>query len=482
VTARLFPPGFTWGAATSSFQIEGSTLADGRGPTIWDTFCLQPGAVFQGDSGEPGADHYLRYKDDVALMKDLGLRAYRFSIAWSRIQPTGVSPVNEVGLDFYRSLVDELLSAGIEPWLTLHHWDLPQGLQDVGGWEARDCVHRFADFAEIVATALGDRVPHFATINEPWCAAFLGYAAGIHAPGICDGAASIRVAHHLLLGHGLAVSRIRAAAPSANVGIVLNPDHVRPANPDSPSDCDAVRRIDGLRNRWWLDSLLLGQYPEDVLADVAAMTDGRLALDAIRDGDLAVISNPIDELGINYYCPSTITTEGPHDAPGPNPYPTVSGASLVPSNGPVTDLGWPVEPATLTSVLQRITHDYPNVPPMVITENGAAYDDPFDDRINHTGEINDVREINDHRRTSYLAGHIEAVADAIETGVDVRGYFAWSLVDNFEWHDGYRMRFGIVHVDYTTQVRTPRASAKWYASHIESQLQLTSQSIGTHVA
>jgi len=441
----VFPPGFVWGAATSAYQVEGAVDADGRGRSIWDTFAATPGAVVAGDTGAVAADHYHRYRDDVRLMSDLGMRMYRFSVAWPRIQPTGSGPVNERGLDFYRRLVDELLQAGITPNLSLYHWDLPQALQDAGGWPARETALRFADYAAIVYRALHDRVPWWGTLNEPWCVCLLGYAAGIHAPGIQDPVQAIRSIHHVLLGHGLAIQAMRAIEPHREMGIVLNPAPVRAASADpDPVVERGVRLIDGFRNRVWMDPLFEGRYP----ADIAALAAERFGGFPIQDGDLGVIASPIDWLGVNYYNDSFVAPHPGHDPISPG----VEGVAEVPMGIQRTDSGWPITPSGLRDLLVSIGRAHPSAPPMLVTENGAAYDDP----LAADGSIDDARRI------EYLEQHLLAVSDAISDGADVRGYLVWSLLDNFEWAEGYAKRFGIVHVDFGTLRRTPRRSAGWY--------------------
>jgi beta-glucosidase len=442
-----FPDGFLWGAATSAYQIEGAVTADGRAPSIWDALCRVPGAVHEGDTGDVAADHYHRYREDVALMGGLGLRAYRFSVAWPRVlRHTGRGPasVNEVGLDFYRRLVDELLAAGIEPVATLYHWDLPQALQDAGGWPARDTARRFAEYAAVVFDALHDRVPMWATLNEPWCSALLGYAEGVHAPGIHDATAATRAIHHLLLGHGLAIEAMRAIDPRPAQGIVLNLAPVRGEPPDQEDAlADSLRRVDGLRNRVWAEALLRGSYPDDVAADLEAF--GGLP---VEPGDSGVIAAPLDWLGVNYYNDDILRTE-PGGRLGSAP--GALDVAIADPGPEVTDMGWPITADGLRDLLVTLAATYPHLPPLFITENGAAYDDPVTE-----GAVHDVRRIR------YLDAHLRALHAAIAEGVDVRGYFAWSLMDNFEWARGYAMRFGIVHVDYETQVRTPRDSALWY--------------------
>jgi len=465
--SHSFPAGFLWGAATAAYQIEGAVTEDGRGPSIWDTFSHTPGKVQHGDTGDVAVDHYHRMPADVALMKDLGLQAYRFSTAWPRIQPTGSGPVNGQGLAFYSRLVDELLTAGIAPYLTLYHWDLPQALQDEGGWLNRDTAERFAEYASIVGRALGDRVPVFTTLNEPWCSAFLGHASGVHAPGITDNASSLAAAHHLNLAHGLGTTALRSVLPtSGQVGLTLNLANVRPAS-SSAADVDAARHADALSNRIFLEPVFDGHYPADLLADLAHLTDWSY----IQDGDLKAINVPIDLLGVNYYSPTRVqavtdelraqTPTGfvndPQSAPGPTPYPGTDLVFSAPQDGPYTAMGWRIEPASLTELLVSLSARYPDVP-LMITENGAA----FEDVLTPDGRVHDAD------RTAYVRDHLSALVDAIEAGVDLRGYFVWSLLDNFEWALGYDKRFGIVHVDYDTLVRTPKDSALWYGDAIRA--------------
>jgi len=430
-------PGFVWGAATSSYQIEGAVTEDGRGPSIWDTFSATPGKVDNGDTGEVAADHYHRYGDDVALMADLGLGAYRFSIAWPRVQPLGSGAVNQRGLDFYRRLVDSLLERGIEPWPTLYHWDLPQPLEDAGGWPERDTALRFADYAAAVHGALADRVTRWTTFNEPWCSAFLGYATGRHAPGRREPAAAVRAAHHLLLGHGLAVR----ALGDAEVGITLNLTDVSPRT-RADADLDAARRIDGMQNRIFLDPLLRGSYPVDVIADLRGTT----SFDHVRPADLDLISVPPAFLGVNYYSPMLVAGNASEK---PSAYVGSPNVEHADGGRPRTSIGWEIDADGLLRLLLRLRRDYPAVP-LYVTENGAAFDD----------------EVHDTARIAYLADHLRACGEAIEAGVPLEGYFAWSLLDNFEWSFGYAQRFGLVHVDYATQRRTPKDSARWYSDVI----------------
>ncbi|MBB2913140.1 beta-glucosidase [Streptosporangium becharense] len=436
--ALRFPEGFVWGAATAAYQIEGAAREDGRGPSIWDTFSRTPGKVHAGHTGDVACDHYHRYPDDVRIIRDLGLSTYRFSISWPRVQPDGSGPVNPRGLDFYDRLVDELRAGGITPIVTLYHWDLPQTLEDRGGWTDRETAERFAEYAAITHARLGDRVETWTTLNEPWCSAFLGYASGIHAPGRSEPALGFAAAHHLLLGHGLAIQALRASG-AGTVGITLN------LAPVLGDDTEAVSLVDGLQNRIFLDPVLRGEYPADVMERARRFTDWSF----VRDGDLDVISRPIDLLGVNYYHPQTVAARTGEPA---NPvYPGSEGIVFGGADAPRTAMGWPVQPFGLTDLLVRLSRDYPGTP-LIITENGAAFDDVVED-----GEVHDVG------RLSYLDGHLRAAHAAIQQGADLRGYLVWSLLDNFEWAEGYRKRFGIVHVDYATQRRTPKDSALWYS-------------------
>jgi len=452
-----FPAGFVWGAATAAYQIEGAVRADGRGRSIWDTFSHTPGRVLGGDTGDVAVDHYRRYATDVSLMAQLGLTAYRFSIAWPRVQPAGHGAVKRRGLDFYQRLVDELLAAGIEPWPTLYHWDLPQQAEDLGGWPNRDTAYRFADYAAAVHAALGDRVRHWTTINEPWCAAFAGYASGEHAPGRREPVAALQAVHHLLLAHGLAAAEIRDERADSQVGIAVNLYPVTQASA-ADADLDAARRIDGLQNRLFLDPLLLGRYPEDVLDDVRGHTDFGFVLDA----DLAIIGAKPDQLGVNYYSRHTVSGQA-GDPQLVKSSPTVAASPWVGSEHvrfveagrPVTSMGWEIEAPGLSEVLHRLRDDYPAVP-LYVTENGAAFDDELDgDGVVH-----------DPDRVAYLDAHLRACHQVIEDGVPLRGYFAWSLLDNFEWAWGYSKRFGLVYVDYGSQQRILKDSALWYAGVI----------------
>jgi beta-glucosidase len=454
-----------WGAATSAYQIEGGVDADGRGPSIWDTFAAAGRA--RGDTGEVAADHRRRMADDVALLAELGLPAYRFSIAWPRVQPDGRGAPSASGLDFYRALVDELLAHDIEPFVTLYHWDLPQALEDAGGWPERDTAGRFGDYADIVGRALGDRVRHWTTVNEPWCAAMLGYAAGAHAPGRRDPGAAVAAAHHLLLGHGLAVDALRdqvrtgahaggdasrgGADPRPAIGITLNPYPVVAAG-DDEADHDAARRIDGIANRLWYDAVLRGRYPDDVLDDLTAVSD----LAHIRDGDLAQISRPVDALGLNYYRRYHVRHE-PGASASPSPWPGSPDVAFAEAGGSPTSNGWAVEPPGLYEALARLSSDY-DPPPLYVHENGGAFAD----------QVDDDGRVRDNDRIAFLDAHLRAGHDAIAAGIDLRGFFVWSLLDNFEWAEGYAQRFGIVHVDFATQRRVPKDSARWLADVVRS--------------
>jgi beta-glucosidase len=443
---RSFPDGFRWGTATASYQIEGAVAEDGRGPSIWDTFSHTPGRVLNGDTGDVACDHYHRYRDDVALLAELGVADYRFSIAWPRIQPVGSGAVNEAGLDFYSRLADELLAHGIRPVATLYHWDLPQPLQDAGGWTSRDTAQCFADYAGIVARRLGDRIPEFITLNEPWCSAYLGYASGDHAPGERDNAAALCAAYHLLLAHGQGLQVLRGELSGEHhLSITLNPANVRPASAAEP-DRAAAAFADLLANRVFLDPLLRGSIPAQLIERTASVTDWGF----VQDGDLETIAAPIDSLGINYYTPHLVAAT-PQPGEPATLFPGTSEVYNRPQDGPKTAMGWVVEPASMTELLVNLNRDYPGVP-FVITENGAAYPDT----VGASGEVHDPE------RVAYLAGHIEAVRQAIESGVDIRGYYVWSLLDNFEWAQGYSKRFGIVHVDFADQQRRRKRSFDFY--------------------
>ena len=454
-----FPPGFTWGTATASYQIEGATDVDGRGPSIWDTFSRRPGAVWNGDTGDIACDHYHRYVEDLELMKELGVNSYRFSVAWPRIQPEGKGPANQAGLDFYRRLVDGLLERDIEPTLTLYHWDLPQALEDQGGWCERETAERFADYVELVVHAFGGSVERWITLNEPWCSAWQGYGSGTQAPGTRDIGKAVAATHHLLLAHGYALPIVRAAATDAKVGITLNLGVSRPGT-EHELDLAAAHRADGNLNRLFLDPLFHGAYPADMVEHYGALEPG---FTVVRDGDLDVIAQPLDFLGVNYYFPGTIMDAARasearvagYGVPVGEQFPDLRVLSLETPGTDLTAMGWEVDATGLTELLVRIKRDYADLP-IYITENGAA----FDDYVDPNGQVLD----ND--RIQYLRGHISAVHEAMEHGVNVHGYFVWSLLDNFEWSFGYSKRFGIVWVDFPTGTRLPKASFHWYASTV----------------
>ncbi len=426
---RRFPADFVWGVATSAFQIEGAALEDGRGDSIWDEFCRRPGAIKDASNGDVACDHYHRMEEDIALVASLNVSAYRFSISWPRVQPLGSGAWNEKGFDFYERLVDALLRHGIAPHVTLYHWDLPQALQEGGGWLNRGTVDRFVEYAAEVARRLGDRVASIATHNEPWVVSVLGHEAGIFAPGLKSQRAAMQVSHHLLLSHGLAVRALRAQRAALPLGIVLNQSPIHAAT-DSAEDLAKARLDDGLTIRWYMDALLHGRYPDDVLAFLGADAP------TVAGGDMESIRQPLDFLGINYYTRNVSGTGAPRD-------PVAAGTE-------VTDMGWEVFPAGLSELLNRLHVDYA-LPPIYIMENGAAYPDRVVDG-----------EVADPDRIRYLSSHIAAMADAVASGVKVYGYFVWSLLDNFEWADGYQKRFGIIYVDYPTQRRIPKHSALWY--------------------
>jgi beta-glucosidase len=438
-----FPDGFLWGAATSSYQIEGAGHADGRSESIWDRFARRPGAIADGSDGSVACDHYHRWRGDVELMKELGIGAYRFSVAWPRVLPAGRGQVNRAGLGFYDRLVDGLLEAGIEPFVTLYHWDLPQVLEDAGGWANRATVNAFVEYAHVVSDALGDRVKRFITHNEPWCISVLGYAEGLHAPGKTDWPAALAAAHHLLVSHGLATVAIRDNAPEAEVGITVNLSPVEPASP-SDADADAARAFDGSFNRWYLDPLYGRGYPEDGIADHVAA--GRLPagkLPFVVAGDFEGMAVRTDFLGVNYYSRTVMRSKTvPEDENAPR---------TVFVGDDKTDLGWEVYPDGLRALLERVQREW--APPRIyVTENGCAYDTAPD----ADGRVRDVA------RERYLYGHINACRDAVRAGVPLAGYFVWSLLDNYEWQEGYRKRFGIVWVDFETQERLLKQSALLY--------------------
>ncbi len=457
-SGRQFAPDFLWGSATASYQIEGAVTEGGRGPSIWDTFSARPGAVLNGDTGAVAADHYHRVAEDVALMQRLGLQAYRLSIAWPRVQPDGSGAWNDEGIAFYVDLVDRLVAAGIAPVVTLYHWDLPQPLEDAGGWGNRETAYRFADYARKMAEVLGDEVTVWTTLNEPWCSAYLGYASGVHAPGRTEPAVALAAVHHLNLAHGLAASAVREVlGDAAQVSITLNL-HVTRAASDAPEDVAAKHEVDTVANEVFLQPLLEGRYPEEVRAQTAHLTDWSF----VQEGDLELIRVPLDLLGVNYYSTGKVRRGTPptgDGTPGPDghrssevsPWVGCDDVEWLPLPGPHTAMGWNIEPEGLTELLLGLHRRYPGLP-MAVTENGAA----FADEVSEDGRVHDLP------RVEYLHDHIDAVGAAMDAGADVRGYFVWSLMDNFEWAYGYDRRFGIIRVDYPTGERTLKDSALWY--------------------
>jgi beta-glucosidase len=439
VDPTVFPQDFVWGAATAAYQIEGAAHEDGRGESVWDRFSATPGKVRNGDTGEVACDFYHRYAGDVALMSDLGLDAFRFSIAWPRVLPEGRGPVNQAGLDFYDRLVDELLARDIEPFATLFHWDTPQALEDAGGWPARETAEAFVEYAEIVAARLGDRVRHWMTHNEPWVYAWIGHSWGEHAPGRTSERDAVAAAHHLLLSHGWAVEAIRRAAQGAQVGITLSLSHAYAAS-ETPEDEAAAWEVDGRSNRWFLDPIFRGAYPADLLER------NKLVAPLVRDGDLEAMAAPLDFLGVNYYFRHVVGagSDGPRFIRDPE--------------AQHTDMGWEVYPDGLQALLTRLAEEY-SPAAIYVTENGAAFGDV---RV-HDGRVHDPE------RTAYLDSHISAVGRAVAAGVPVKGYFVWSMLDNFEWAHGYGKRFGIVYVDYPTLERVPKDSFYWYRDFIGSR-------------
>lgn len=443
-----YPEGFLWGVSTAAYQIEGGVDEDGRGKSVWDTFCDRPGVIADGSSGAVACDHYHRWPEDIALMRDLGIGGYRFSIAWPRVLPTGSGAVNGAGLDFYDRLVDELCESGIAAVPTLFHWDTPQALEDRGGWLSRDTAYRFAEYAAIMVERLGDRVPQWITINEPREVTMLGYGLGVHAPGRSSLFEALPVAHHLLLGHGLAARALRDAG-ATSIGIAASHNPTWSAS-DSVADREAAELFDVLNNRLFSDALLRGEYP----AEWGALLP-------VQDGDMDTISTALDWYGINYYNPTRVGAPGAgtNEVDGvavpdelPFAFHSIDGAAQ-------TDFGWPVVPEGLTDILVTMAERYgADLPPLMITENGCSYDDP----------VEPDGRIADDRRIAYLESHLSALREAIARGVDVRGYFTWSLLDNFEWAEGLRQRFGLVHVDYDTLVRTRKDSFHWFADHIRA--------------
>jgi beta-glucosidase len=435
-----FPTDFVWGAATAAYQVEGAVEEDGRGESIWDRFTATPGNILNGDHGRVACDYYHRYRDDIRIMRDLGLTAYRFSIAWPRVLPDGRGRVNEAGLDFYDRVVDELLANGIEPYPTLYHWDLPQALEDRGGWPVRETVEAFAEYTEVVARRLGDRVRHWATVNEPWVIAWLGYGIGQDAPGRASEAEAIAAGHHVLVAHGRALEILRREVPEAKVGVTLDAVPMHPFT-DSEADIEAARVEDGTRNRWFIDPVLSGGYPPETMKRFGPMLPPCVA------DDMKAISAPIDFLGLNYYRRHVVRAD-----------PITGDPNVIDLQGAEhTGMGWEVYPEGLYELFVRLHDDY-EVPPLYVTENGAAYQD-----VRTNGSVEDPE------RASYIERHLGAVARALEDGVPVGGYFVWSLLDNFEWSRGYSQRFGLVYVDFDTLERVPKSSYDWYRDFIAGQ-------------
>ncbi|WP_441724619.1 GH1 family beta-glucosidase [Glaciibacter sp. 2TAF33] len=460
-----FPAAFVFGSATASYQIEGAVNEGGRGPSIWDTFSHTPGLVWNGDTGDVADDHYHRLEEDLELMKSLNLQAYRFSIAWPRIQPTGVGPANQAGLDFYSRLIDGLIERGITPVATLYHWDLPQALEDEGGWANRRTALAFGEYARIVGEAFGDRIAVWTTLNEPWCSAYLGYASGAHAPGRTEPLAALQAVHHLNLAHGLAIQELKKVVSNdPQFSVTLNLHAIRGEGPTGP---EAVRRIDALANRAFTGPMLHGAYPADLLEDTASITDWSFVL----PGDTDIIKQPIDILGVNYYSTTLVRVwdgEGErlsadgHKNVGASPWPAADNIEFLAQPGPYTEMGWNIEPSGLEELLLAVHAEFPGQP-LMITENGAAFPDVVTDASVTDAGASVGPAVHDDDRIDYLRRHITAAHRALQQGVDLRGYFVWSLMDNFEWGYGYSKRFGIVRVDYDTLERLPKDSAHWYA-------------------
>jgi beta-glucosidase len=459
-----FPEDFSWGVATSSYQIEGAAHLDGRGVSIWDTFSRTPGKVVNAENGDVACDHYHRYPEDVEIMKQLGVNAYRFSLAWPRMFPNGDSQREERGFAFYDRLIDSLLEANIKPMATAYHWDLPQTLEDKGGWANRDTALRFADYAAAAVERFGDRITNWLTINEPWCVSWLGYMSGVHAPGVRDLDAALAAAHNTALAHGYASRGMKAVNPSIRTGIAVNMTNYRISEDASTEVRELADLMDAQLNRWWIDAYTNGQYPQ-VLVDYHGERLARL----IQPGDADVLKVETDFLGINYYSDSFLTEpdENSHPAMKYGPFPFHQREKGNPP-GPLTDMGWPVTPEGLKDLLVRVHTDWPDTKDISITENGAAYDEQPD--------VDGV--VNDERRVAYLEAHIDNVRKAAEAGAPVKSYFAWSLLDNFEWAEGYAKRFGIVHVDFDTLERTPKNSALAYREIIAKNS--VSQSVGVY--
>ena len=449
---KEFPQGFVWGAATAAYQVEGAAQEDGRGPSIWDTFSHTPGTTLNGDTGDVACDHYHRYLGDIELMKEIGVKAYRLSFSWSRMFPNGDDVREERGFAFYDNLINAILAAGITPYVTLYHWDLPQALEDKGGWRSRETIEAFGKYAAAVAEHFGDRVKHFAPINEPWCVAWLGHGLGVHAPGVKDRATAFKVAHHTVLAHATAVNAMREVRSDLKLGPVVNHANYPVDDPSDPELVRASAILDGVQNRWWMDAMFTGTYPEILLE-----TFGSEITDAILPGDMELAQAKNDWIGINYYFDTRV---GKSDASKPVQFDNSALLGLTIDSTPtqpvseLTDMGWPITPDGLGNLLLRWTSQFgAKLPPIFITENGCAFGDGPD----ATGTIHD------QRRIDYLDAHIAQVHHAVAQGVNMGGYFQWSLMDNFEWSLGYEKRFGIVYVNYVTQERTLKESARWYS-------------------
>jgi beta-glucosidase len=441
-----FATDFRWGCSTSSYQIEGGATEDERGESIWDRFCNAPGRIRDGSSGAVACDHYHRWPQDLDIAQNLGTNAYRFSIAWPRIFANGRGRTpNQKGLDFYSRLVDGMLEHGLEPWVTLYHWDLPQALQDQGGWVNRDTVDAFVEYTDVVSRHLGDRIKHWITHNEPWCTAFNGNFEGVHAPGIKDFKTALQVSHHVLLSHGKAIAVIRRNVPNARVGAALSLHPLKPAS-DSAADLAATKRHDGLRNRWFLDPLYGKGYPSDIWSILGENAP------QVNEGDLDAIATPTDFLGVNYYFPEIVA-----DAPGQG---VMSTRIVESSNVERTAFGWEVSPEGMVALLSRVARDYAPAE-IYLTENGSTYDDVVDQAGN----------VNDFQRQNYLIRHLKAARQCVQQGLPLKGYFAWSLLDNFEWAEGYIRRFGLTHIDFETQERRLKASGKWYRNFLQGDTQ-----------
>jgi beta-glucosidase len=454
-----FPDGFLWGAATAAYQIEGAADADGKGQSIWDTFSHTPGKTYHGETGDVACDSYHRYPEDIALLKRLGAGAYRLSLSWPRIQPSGRGAANAKGLDYYNRVIDALLEAGIQPAVTLYHWDLPQALQDEGGWANRDIADWFAEFAGIAGEAFGDRVPKWITLNEPWVSAHVGYRDGRHAPGIRDVAQAVAANHHLLLAHGRAVAALRASSPASAVGITLNLAVERPVTPEAAAH---AAELEARQNGVYLDPIFRGRYPG--LLDGNAAYSPAAVPGLVRDGDFGVIGAPLDFLGVNFYAPHYVDLLNPDGEPRRGQTVTGPGTvSVQPEGLPITAMNWLVEAGSIRELLTRVVAPVTGELPVYITENGSAWHD----YVTQDGQVHDAERI------SYLRGHLAAVHAAIADGVPLKGYFAWSLLDNFEWAEGYAKRFGLAFVDLETQRRILKRSGEFYASVIAANALLS---------